>query len=174
MASLPADNTARYKVFYDYAGHTHVTQVRAAGVHSPSSFGTWFDGLMQLLSPVLWAVGIVRVEFAPSGSNIFNPVTTGIEGNTYGSGTPVGLLAPQFVSFQGRSSGGHKWRLSIYGIKPEENDFRFELGDNGDVDNAVSYVQSASSFGKAIDGVSPVVYSYANTGFNAYWQRKVR
>jgi hypothetical protein len=174
VAALPPDNTARYKVFYTFAGNTHVVQVRATGVHSPSSFGTWFDGLMTELDNSLYPVTISKVEFAASGSNVFNTVVTGIESNTYGSGTPVGLLAPQFIGFQGRTSGGHKVRLSIYGIKPEENDYRFEPADNADVDDAITYLQTTSAFAKGIDGVTPNWYSYANTGFNAYWQRKNR
>lgn len=174
MAALPEDNTARYKWFYTFAGNNHVGQVRAAGVHSPSSFGTWLDGLLTELVPVLYPVTITKVEFAPAGSNIFNVVTTGIESNTYGTGSPTGLLAPQFIAFQGRTSGGHRVRMSIYGIKPEENDYRFEPADNADVDDAIAYIQITSSFAKGIDGVTPTWYGYANTGFNAYWQRKNR
>lgn len=174
LTPLPPSNTARYKVFYTFATYSHVTQVRAAGVHSPSSFGTWFDGLLTELTAALYPLVINKVEFAASGSDVFNTVVTGIEGNSYGSGSPSGLLAPQFIAFQGRSSGGRKVRLSIYGIKPEENDYRFEQGDNADVDDAITYINTPSSFAKAIDGVTPSWYSYANTGFNAYWQRRNR
>lgn len=174
MAALPEDNTARYKFFYTFASYTHVAQVRPGGVHSPSGFGTWLDSLFTALDPQLYPVVITKVEFAATGSNVFNTVTTGIEGNSYGSGTPVGLLAPQFIAFQGRTTGGHRCRLSIYGIKPEENDYRFEQGDNADVDNAIAIMQTSSPYGYGIDGVRATWYSYANTGFNAYWQRRNR
>lgn len=174
MAALPPESTARYKTHYTFAGNNHVNVVRASGVHSPSGFGTWLDGLLTLMVPILYPVTITLVEFAANGSTIFNPVTTGIESNVYGTGSPTGLLAPQFIAFQGRTSGGHKTRLSIFGVKPEENDYRFEPADNSDVDNAVAYIQTTSPYAKGIDGVTPVWYSYANTGFNAYWQRKNR
>lgn len=174
MAALPQSNTDRYKVFYTFASYNHVMQVRAAGVHSPSSFGTWIDGLFTTLTTVLYPIALIKVQFAATGSNIFNDVITGQEGNTYGSGSPVGLLAPQFMAFQGRTSGGHKTRLSIYGVKPEENDYRFEPADNATIDNAVDYIQTTSAFAKGIDGLTPTWYDYVNTGFNAYWQRKNR
>jgi hypothetical protein len=174
MAALPPSNTARYKWHYAFGGNNHVGIVRASGVHSPSGFGTWLDGLLTILDPIWNTIGVSLVEFAANGSDIFNPVTTGIEGNSYGSGSALGLIWPQFLAFQGRTSGGHKCRMSIYGISPEENDYRFETGDNATVDAAVTYVQTTSPYAKGIDGVTPVWYSYANTGFNAYWQRKNR
>lgn len=174
MSSLPQDNTARYKLFYHVGVYNHVVQVRAAGVHSPSSFGTAMDNLLTAFGTDIYQMGVDKVEFAASGSNVFNVVTSGIEGNVYGSGSVTGLLAPQFIAFQGRSSGGHRVRLSIYGIKPEENDYRFEPGDNSNVDAAIAVIQTPSAFFKAIDGVTPSWYDYANTGFNAYWQRRLR
>jgi hypothetical protein len=174
MAALPPSNTARYKVVYFANGHQHSVIVRASGAHSPSGFGTWFDGLMTILDPIWSELSINRVDFAASGSDIFNPVTSGIEGNVYGSGTPAGLLHPQFLAFQGRTSGGHKTRLSLYGVGVEENDYRFNTGDVAEVDAAVTYMQTTSPYAKGIDGITPTWYSYANTGFNAYWQRKER
>lgn len=174
MSALPEDNTARYKAFYTAVGETHTAQVRAGGVHSPSGFGTWLDGLLTQLAGALYPVQVTKVEFAATGSNIFNIVTTGIEGNAYGTGTPTGIFKPQFVAFQGRSSGGHRARLSFYGMKAEEDDFRFENGENTNVDNAIAFMQTVSPYAYAIDGLRPSWYIYANTGFNAYWQRKNR
>lgn len=174
LTPLPPSNTARYKLYYTFAGVQHVVQVRAIGAHSPASFGTFMDGIFTSLNTALWALSVIKVEFAAVGSDVFNLVTTGIEGNAYGSGTPVGLLVPQFIAFQGRSSGGRKVRMSIYGIKPEENDYRFEPGDSAAVDAAISALAASSNFGASIDGLDPTWYLYANTGFNAYWQRKQR
>jgi hypothetical protein len=58
---------------------------------------------------------IDEVQFAASGSNIFNPVVTGIEGNSYGSGGVSAPNAAFFLSFVGRTSGGRRARLFVFG-----------------------------------------------------------
>lgn len=174
MAALPPNNTLRYKVFYTVLGQQHDVQVRALAPLSPSAFGTLFLSLLNELSPVFYALVVDYAQFAAAGSNVFNTVTIGIEGSTIGSGSAAGLLKPQFIAFQGRSSGGHKCRLSLYGVKVEENDYRFNPGDVTEVDDAIAVLNGATNGFLAIDGVKPLWYSYANTGFNAYWQRKQR
>jgi len=174
MTALNPNNTLRYRVFYTVLGVQHDFQVRALASVSPATLGTNLNTLLTDLSPVLYAWTLDTVQFAPAGSNVFNTVTTGLEGNVYGSGTAAGLLKPQFLAFQGRSSGGHKVRLSIYGVKVEENDYRFNSGDSVDIGAAIIDLNTAVNCYLAIDGVKPLWYSYANTGFNAYWQRKQR
>lgn len=174
LTPLPPDNTLRYKVNYTFAGHNHDFQVRGDGSSTDGGLGTIVDNFLTDLDPVLYPIVITTVEKAIAGSNVFNVVTSGIESNTYGSGSPSGLLAPQFIGFQGRSVGGRKCRLSVYGIKPEENDYRFNPGDNADVDAAIVTLQSAAHYFLSIDGIHPTWYAYANTGFNAYWQRNLR
>lgn len=174
MAALNPNNTARYRCFYTTLGVQHDFQVRANAIFSPATMGTFVTALMSAIGPAMYASVIDKVEYAAAGSNVFNIVTTGAEGLAYGSGTAAGLLKPQFFAFQGRSTGGHKVRLSIYGIKIEENDYRFNPGDSAEVDAGVVVLQATVNGALAIDGLKPVWYPYANTGFNAYWQRKQR
>lgn len=174
LPALSPDNTLRYRVNYTVLGQAHDFQVRALASVSPATLGTNLTTLLSGLASSLYPLTIDTVEFAPAGSNVFNIVTTGIEGNSFGSGSAANLLVPQFVAFQGRSSGGRRVRLSIYGIKPEENDYRFNAGDNADIDQAIVDLNAMVNCFLAIDGVKPQWYSYANTGWNAYWQRRLR
>lgn len=171
---LPSSNTARYKFFYHDTRHSHVTTVRAGGVHSPASVGAQFDVLMTALAPILVAETLDRVEFAPVGSNIFNPVTTGFEGHIYGTGAPSIIGATFFYGFVGRSSGGRKSRFMIFGATALGTDFRFSAGEDVNIDAAVLVPQASANAWFAIDGIKPTWYGYVNAGADAYWQRKSR
>lgn len=173
LPPLSPDNTARFKIFYTTVGHQHVATIRN-GTASPSSLGAQWDVLMTALSPDLYATVIDKVEYAPSGSNVFNPVVTGIEGNTYGSGAGSVSVVPFFVGFVGRSTGGRKVRFEVYGMNNLGVNFRFSPGEDAAVDGAILVPQASSNTFYAIDGIKPTWYSYANAKSSAYWQRKVR
>lgn len=172
MAALLPSNTARYKVHYTVGGHSHTMELRS--VASPSAIGTLVDAFLTALSSILHAMVIDLVEFAASGSDIFNPVTSGIEGNTYGIGAGTTDQVPIFFNFIARSSGGRRLRMAIFGGTSLGTDFRFIAGELGPIDAAIAVLVAAGSQLMAIDGLTPVWKTYANAGFNAHWQRALR
>jgi len=129
---------------------------------------------LNALSPALNALVVNTVEFAPSGSSVFNIVTTGIEGSTVGSGAGTGSARANYVDFIGRSSGGRRVRLAVFGLKIDATDYRFIAGENAAVDAAIVELNTHTGAFLAIDGVAPQWYSYANAGVNAHWQKAVR
>jgi hypothetical protein len=173
LLPLPPNNTARFKVFYTNVGHQHDFQVRN-GTASPSALGALLLNLFGAINGMLYATTIDRVEYAPSGSDIFNIVTTGAEGSTFGSGAGSTAVAPYFVNFIGRSSGGRRVRLAIFGVTILGLDYRFQAGENSEVDAAIAVLRAATTTFFAIDGIRPVWYTYANAGVSAYYQRKNR
>jgi len=173
MAPLPPNSTARYRVSYTVGGEAHDFQVRHNTV-SPSAFGTWANDFLTALAPTLNAVTISGVELALSGSNIFNPVSVTIVNNTYGSGAGGGSAIPNFINFIGRTSGGRRVRLALFGNKNDATDYRFLSGENAAIDAAIVELQSDPDIAIGIDGLTPVWYNYANAGVNAYWQRAIR
>lgn len=174
LPPLLPDNTPRYKAFYHNAAHNHVTTLRAGGSHSPASIGAQFDVLMTALAPILNVVTVDRWEYAPAGSNIFNPVVTGFEGLSYGSGTGNATNAPWFYGFVGRTSGGRKTRFMIFSAVDLGQNYRFSPGENVNTDAAVLVPQASVNCFYGIDGLKPLWYSYVNAGADAYWQRKGR
>jgi hypothetical protein len=174
LEPLPANNTARYKFHYHNAAHNHVTTIRASGVHSPSNVGDQVDILFEALDPILVETTIDLVEFAPLFSDIFNPVVSGIEGNTYGSTVANGTNAPWFYGFVGRSSGGRKAKFMIFGALDLGQNYRFSPGENVATDAAVLVPQASANAFFAIDAIKPTWYGYVNAGADAYWQRKGR
>ena len=174
LPHLDPDNTARYKVFYTVSAYQHTSEVRV-GIVSPSAFGTAFGTFLGDLAPNLYATTIDSVEYAGAGTTVFFPVTTGIEGITYGSGSAVvpGENA-YFYDFSGRTSGGRRMRAFQYGAKTLGGDYRFAAGEDTDLDAALAVIVGEASMWLGIDGVKPVMKSYINAGVNSYWQRKVR
>jgi hypothetical protein len=173
LTPLPADNTARYKVFYTNVSHQHDFQVRN-GTASPAALGALLLNLFGSINGMLYATTIDRVEYAPSGSNIFNIVTTGAEGSTFGTGAGSTAVAPYFVNFIGRSSGGRRVRLAVFGVTVLGLDYRFQAGENSEVDAFIAILRGEPTTFYAIDGIKPTWYTYANAGVSAYYQRKNR
>lgn len=173
MAPLPTDNTAVYELFYTNVGRQHAMQVRV-GVISPAAFGGLMDAFFTAANTLLYPTVVDNVTFRPAGTTVSNPVITGIEGNTYGAGSPTVTNVPQYVDFVGRSGGGRRVRLAVFGVTSTGTDYRFAPGENAQVDGMIAILQAAPTAFLAIDNLKPVWKSYANAGLNSYWQRKVR
>jgi len=172
MAPLPVDSTPRYKVFYTNCGQQHVMDIRSHA--SPSAIGAELDALFTAISSLIFATQIDDLQFAASGSNIFNSVTSTFVGNNYGTGGGTDLTVASYINFVGRSSDGRRVRMAIFGTKDLASDFRFVAGENADVDNFISLLQDPASTLVTIGDLKPTWKSYANAGFNAYWQRAQR
>lgn len=174
MTALPHNNTAIFYVDYSTILTGHTAEVRANGGLSPSAFGTFFDAVMGHLSSSLFPVTINLVRWSAASSSVSNPVTTGIEGNVYGSGAGDANSVPAFLNFIGRSSGGRRVRMAIYGYKNAFSTFRLTPAESSGVGDTITELNALSNGALAIDGLKPTWYSYANVGFSAYWLRAVR
>jgi len=175
MAPLPPESTPRYKINYSVVGGDfHSAIVRAPAPVSPATFGTWADGFFTALAPEMYGITIGTVDFAPSGSNIFNPVTSGIEGNTYGTGTQPAQAKPYSLSFVGRSPDARRGRLFIFGPKFGDDTYRFNFGENTAVDAAIDELRAPSGWPMGIGGQELIWKSYANFGVNDHYIKKMR
>jgi len=171
MAPLPPNGTPRFKVNYTVNLTDHSFQLRHAG--SPATAMAIVDSMLTALADAVYAITIGVVEFAADETDIFLPVTSGIEGNVYGEGFVGNPQANWFYGFQGRSAGGRKWHLNVFGARTLGTNFLLTPGENPDVSAAVAVLQGASGI-LGIDGAAVSVYSYVNCGDNAHWQRAVR
>lgn len=172
MAPLSPSNTARFRVHYTVIGKQHAMEVRSSS--SPAAVGTFLQTFLADLGALQYASVIDFVDFAVSGSNVFNPVTTGAEAFTWGSGAGTTSAIPLFINFIGRTSGGRRIRMAVFGTTGNAVDYRYLAGENATVDNARADLVAAGSLLLGIDGLTPIWKTYANVGWNAYWQRKVR
>lgn len=172
MAPLPPNSTGRFKIKYSTVGRDHDFQLRAT--ISPSALGTLVGLFLTTLSGAIRELTVNTVEFAASGTDIFLPVTSGIEGGAYGSGTTTVTAIPQFLGFVGRSASGRRWHLDLFGAAAVGEDYRYLPGENADIDAGVAILQGGFPDILGIDGTPVTVYTYVNAGFNAHWQRAIR
>jgi len=172
MAPLPPNGTPRFRFNYTVGGLAHSFQVRSHG--SPSLVGGLVDGVLTQLSDGLFDFTLDTVDFAADNSDIFIPVITGIEGETYGDGTPTDLQKPWFYGFQGRGATGRKWHLDIFGAIALGNNYIWSPGEYTVIDNAVAALQAFGSDLVDIADAQVTVYTYVNGGANSHFQRKAR
>jgi len=98
---------------------------------------------------------------------------------TPGQWTQDQMRRPLQMTFQGRSVGGRRVSLSLYGHTiSQTGDFRITKGENPNVDSAVIFLnQTNANFPGtflAIDGLDPYWKEYANMNYNSYYERRAR
>lgn len=174
MAALPENNTARYFVDYTVSGIQHTALVRFDGAESPSSFGSTLNAFLNTIDPILYQMTVDVIRFSAEGSNISVPVTTGIEGNTYGAEAPTGWTRANFIRFVGRSSGGRRVSFDLYVPNLVDSNYRITSAENADVDAAVDILNGEETLFLAIDGLAPTWYAYVNIKQSSYWARRLR
>lgn len=175
MAPLPSNSTARYKWFYTVGGHQHTAQVRVLASFTPEDMGTFLSAWYDALGGSLYNGVIDEVQFAQAGSDIFNPVVTGVEGQAFGSGGAGGQAdAPKYLDFVGRGSSGRRVRLAQFGVIGVAGDFRYTSAESPAIADAVGLLNGTDGLGLTVSGNKAIWKPYANSGYNAYWQREVR
>lgn len=180
MAPLPPNSTGRVFVDYTANGREHTVQFRYSGAGAPdTSFLEGLDDVFIEMNPYMpsdWTFlgwryvadgNVVSVDL-PGGPTAFN-----------GAGVPVVGEAPAFLSFIGRSLGGRRLRVYFLGTSasPADDggdfaDYRVDFTESPGLLDVVNAMTAAGVV--AIDGGPPAWKNYANLGYNAYWQRKVR
>lgn len=175
MASLPENNTTRWWLDYATADYQHSLQVRTDNTATLGQVGTFFDDFFSALIPLLAGITVVGLRRAVMGSNISVPqVWSGPSG--YGGGTVGDINEPAYVSFVGRDIQGRRLRMFVYGlVGVSQGDYRWQPAESPAVTDALQVLRTApTGVSLTIAGLLPTWNNYANTGFNAYYQRKRR
>lgn len=180
MALPPLDpfNTNRLFVDYEIApGQARSFQVRYGAPAALSDAKDWAEALLQTAQPRLASSFVVTgARYALAGSNVTLP-TPFAPTLTPAGGTLVAALHPLFLAFQGRGlTTGRKAHLALYGlVYNTDPSYRFARGEDATVDDLLDFVQAAVAGVNIGIAAEPVGwYSYMNTGFNSYYQRKAR
>jgi len=172
LLPLPTSNTPRFRVHYDNNGLDHSFQMRSS--QSPAAIGAAANSFLTALSTLLSLITITFVEFAPAGSDIFNPVVTGIEGNTYGAGVPTIVQQTTAVNFVGRTTGGRRLRIAVFGVLGFAQNWRAVAGEVPAVDAAIAQLIAKPLEFRGIDNLVPVWKTYANIKAWDHWVDQVR
>lgn len=174
MTPLPVDNTARTVVRYSSGGNTHDLVVRHSDTAAATLIGSTVDAFLTALDPNLWGMVVLDAIRYPINTNISAPSILGIEGNTYGTGSPSIEQEPDYIDFVGRSLAGRRVRVTVFGPTDLGGNYRVSIGEFASIATALAALQSEPTVFWAIDGTVPNWKSYANTGVNSYWQKQQR
>lgn len=172
MAPLAPSNTARYRFFYTVIGQQHTLQVRSGA--SPTAVGGFFNFYMTQFASELFATILDFTTWAPSGSDIFNPVVSGYDGTTWGAGAGSQENIPWAYTFIGRTPGGRRVRFNQYGAKTLSANYRTTAGENTAIDDVVALLNDPASLLLGIDGLTPIWKTYADNQVNDHWIKVIR
>lgn len=175
LPPLPPENTERWWVIYSNNGTTHKTMCRTLVGLTAAQMSVNFVNLFTAIAGTLNATIILGMEKALKGSNVRNPQT--FSGNTtYGSGTELDTDGrARALSFVGRSAGGRKVRLFMFGARPiPEGDYRLDISESAGVLAAVAALNTPAAAFLSIDELKPVWANYANVGYNDHWIKEYR
>jgi len=175
MAALPANNTDRLFLHYSNAVHEHTTIIRVPeGANLSTCVDEWESVLTTLTGAFVASVGI-GVDFQAAGTNFSVPFTDSDWSSfSWGSGTAVVTSDGVQMNFQGRSAGGHKSRVGVFGYKNDVSNWRLTEGEAASIGTAVGILTDSTNGFYAIDGLKPTWYAYVNLKYNDYWVRQGR
>ena len=189
MAPYAEDSTDRLRVRYTGGGRPHIFYLRLPNGNAGTIAAvlTAADYLMAALRPYFYGdFAMGSVDYAAQGSSLFLPVAASwpfFEAAPSSGTAAAGRDKTKFISFQGISTLGARWGLTLYGpILPEAGaaqediaDYRLLPGEGSpftDVLDGELYdlIQEI----RAIDGMGIILRQYVNVGYSAYYQRKAR
>lgn len=172
MAPLAPNNTPRYRFHYTQIGVQHTHQLRTNA--SPGTAGGFMNAYWTFFGSTIFGLVLDFVDWAPEGSDIFNVVLTGYEGEAYGAGVGGVEDIPRAYTFIGRSPGGRRCRFVQFGAKNVGGNYRVSAGELAEIDAVIALLQGASTNVLAIDGLQPLWHSYANVKEYDHWVDEVR
>lgn len=183
MADYASSNTGRLRFRYQSQGQVHTTTFRTGrgtqDIAGAIASAVSFFNAMSVSRLTDWTA--LGVDYAGVDSEIFLPRSESIADLQPGTAViPPSSNKPMFASFQGRTSGGSRASLYLYGVRFDLltndavlQDYRVFVTESPSVLNAVGILNAATQF-TGIDGLDALWKPYINIGLNAYYQRKQR
>lgn len=177
LLPLPASNTKRYFMVYTVGSFTHRIQVRANVVTTDAdavaNLRADFAGLITILAPNCSFTGM---EVALKGSNVRNAVA-GFTPFTGTAGTAAaGQMLTRTLAMRGRSPGGRKVKMLIFGIMtpgPQPN-FYYNPGAGEVLRTFITSVQSRANYYWAIDEQLAVWKPDLMDDYNDHYEVRLR
>ena len=177
--------TPRVRVKYKSHEKTHTLTVRPASNDTGGFLTavTLVDNILTLMKPLLDQGSVILgADYAVEDSDVFLPLNYNFPlfaAKPPSTIDPDRLNAASYVSFQGISALGTRTQFFVYGINrihthPAMDNFRFEYGEQEEISDVIDLLLSSSAALRAIDKQGIIWRTYANYGFNAYYQRMAR
>lgn len=175
LLPLPATNTPRFRIHYTTANLQHTICLHQAPTVDAAGAVTNATALINLLKQALYAGSVFTlIDYAPTGSDIFNPAATvNIAGSV--AGALPAQDAPISASWTGRSLSGRKTKFLLFGAAlPNDVNWRYEPTENTAIANIITGLNNGVGDIRTIDGLLPAWHPYANISANRHWVRRAR
>jgi len=174
--AIPEDiYTARYYVDYEGLSGKHTMMFRFAPEVTDTEARTRITAVLTQLKTTVPASTVFNgLRRAAAGSAFSFPITwTNIVGTN--ATVPTANQYPQFISYVGRDVAGTRVRVTVHGVSGgPDTDYRYLENEQASVAAALVALRATGPSILTKGGLVPFWNSYANTGYNAYFQRKRR
>jgi hypothetical protein len=152
-------------------------QLRWGDGATASDAMTKLDAVLTEITTMFRLITITGARARQASVNITLPVTWS-GAATYGSGAGTHDESAKYLDFIGRSPGGRRVRLSVFGlitaVDGSGHDYRIASTDDANVAAAVIELNADAETAVAIDGEKPIWYPFVDVGENAYWRNRIR
>lgn len=177
MAKLPSNSTAVVYLDYSVDGENHTLQMRRNETASNDDVMAVMDAFLLAISTQVDQITIIGARARDAGGIVTYPLTWPGD-PAYGSGTGFHYQSANYADFVGRSIGGRRARVAVFGWKVQADvtneDYRLTATENASVAAALAVLEAGSGTPVAIDGDPVNWQQYANLGVNAYWRNHIR
>lgn len=174
---LPSNNTPVLFVHYAFNGTPRTMQFRCTGITLFNDLVAAVTDFISALAPIQdpdW--NITGADWRVDGGIVSLPVTPPDPDAPAGTANPV-VLNPLEVRFVGRGiTTGRRVTLSVYGLNiTVPDDYRLELGDSAELDNARAVMNNAAGgLFTTVGGDKAFWYPYYNVQYNSHWEKEAR
>lgn len=175
MAPLPENNTDRIWLKYTANGVEHEIIFRFPSVTPQADqVAAVHDFAVAAASLMHTSDSFSSVRHQDSGSTVSFPLSfTPVSGTNTTTGEPNDN--PHFLSVTGRSLDGRRCKLGLYvPLLSDNNPYRVQRAAGNIADIMLDAVEAMEPAPVSISGGAVIWNNYANTGYNAYWQRQER
>lgn len=180
MAPLPYNSTSVLKVQYthDSFGEREMLFRAPTGV-SANDITTSVVAFLGVVASVFWfdEVSTTGATWQAAGTDFSLPTTFPVLTGA-NTGALAGTDVPRFFSVNGRGIGtGRETKVGFYFVDtPVDDNYRYAYGELATVDTLLDAWQALCEDETVctIGGDVIVPRQYANVGYNAYWQRRLR
>lgn len=175
MAALPANNTRRYFFHYGTSQHNHTMAIRTSDFVSEADVIAAVAALVFNATTLFSLCVGIGADIQEAGDTFSVPSSNGDWADmSWGSGGASLETDSRCFNFQGRTPGGHKSRLGIFGYKDDVSEYRLTEGESIIVGPCIATLNGSPGVFVGIDGLAPNWYGYGNIKANDYWVRQAR
>jgi hypothetical protein len=176
MAPLNPNNTGRFWLAYTDGVNPHEMMVRYGVGADLATIKESVHNFLTTQEGKLYLITILGARFSGPGSNVSSPtIWTGSA--DYGTGEMPAERAPFEGCFLGRTSGGRRMRLFLYGLTwAVPGTFRIASAGGNEVETGLDAIMTGQDDGVfwAIDNLRPTMYTYMDVQYNSYWEEQAR